>query len=835
MSVLFPPSPVALFDDVIEYSKFAIVDGLGAVPPQVEAENLLKSPDDLTDGAYWTEDGVTVTEPTNAIFRLTKTAAADKSLVQTMTNWFLDWAGEVSRIFWVKSDDLTALSVTMVADGADAVTSAEVISGNANVAVVASIANITSIDGTLSKIRVSCSMKAWSVSVAVGFYPDKANTTAGYVDVTLDQVILGDQPTEKPRPTAQEAAYPMMAYRPNWRLTADGNGRFSVIDAEGLATLGEPTAIVVNHATATAYAANANCQVSGRFTCEDTKYIDVFIRYTDANNWVKMRIHTTRQVQLIKNVASSATTVDTGTTLTDAELYRYRIVADESSVKIYIDDKLDASGAITDHQTVAQGRVEHDLASNDLRVVAESSPIVPTEIIIAGGKATPANGDPLIGMTQADGSAFASAAGTGLLISWTPWTADTIVNFGFDSNVSGQPLVPRLITASGAGDGLYQIEDAAGAKTLGSITAGTEQTDMLMQRSGTHGHHVLQHTSGKEWKRLFVDTSAEIASGAVFPVFMSNNCGCSISSLALLDLSAYATADFAEVTDSKSAPPNATTFNCDADCHIRTTFTVEDTKYSYTYFRVADSQNLLAFQITPARQLLLRKLVANSWTTVFSGGNYTDGVEYTFNIVPKGSSVKIYVDSVLITDSTITEHQTETGGQVAHNLTVNDIELETHPHPALGGQLGATDRVICPQEGDTDTTIRGDKLRNIYRNVQVPGGERHYFWRGTVYDASPYCSATVFMSNGALSIREYNAGGSDERITAGAATFTDGDDIEATADGADLELFVEGVSEGTYASALYQTNTGAKLMNAIAMDGAEFWDLKPLLPFNLPD
>jgi len=112
---------------------------------QMGFENLLKAADDLTDGTYWTTDGVTATEPSAGIFRLTKTAAADKYIAQVMTNWFPAWAGTVSIVVSVQSDDLTAMSVALLVDGADAVDSAEVISGNANVAVASSIANITSI------------------------------------------------------------------------------------------------------------------------------------------------------------------------------------------------------------------------------------------------------------------------------------------------------------------------------------------------------------------------------------------------------------------------------------------------------------------------------------------------------------------------------------------------------------------------------------------------------------------------------------------------------------------------------------------------------------------
>ena len=129
-----------------------------------------------------------------------------------------------------------------------------------------------------------------------------------------------------------------------------------------------------NPSTGTAIDCAADCWVTGTVTVEDTKYVYVYIRYTDANNWVRMSIGTDRVVKLQKNVATSVTDVATGSTLTDATNYRYDIVANGTTVTVYINRALDATGTISDHATVAQGRAEHTLATNDLVVITHPYP-----------------------------------------------------------------------------------------------------------------------------------------------------------------------------------------------------------------------------------------------------------------------------------------------------------------------------------------------------------------------------------------------------------------------------------------------------------------------------
>jgi len=116
----------------------------------------------------------------------------------------------------------------------------------------------------------------------------------------------------------------------------------------------------------TEFACHANCHVRWTVTVEDTKVVDVFVRWTGVNDNVRISISTGRQVKIIQMVDGTPTTVDTGTTLTDATEYTLDVVAMESTIRVYLDGVLDASATITDHTTIAQGYVQHLLVSNDI-------------------------------------------------------------------------------------------------------------------------------------------------------------------------------------------------------------------------------------------------------------------------------------------------------------------------------------------------------------------------------------------------------------------------------------------------------------------------------------
>jgi hypothetical protein len=101
-------------------------------------------------------------------------------------------------------------------------------------------------------------------------------------------------------------------------------------------------------------------------------------------------------------------------------------------------------------------------------------------------------------------------------------------------------------------------------------------------------------------------------------------------------------------------------------------------------------------------------------------------VEYQFDIVAEGTSIKVNQDNVLKTTQTVAEHVTVTGGVVSDDLATNDIELSTHPYPALGA---ATDRALAPQTNDTGTM--SENCLVYIRKIKVPAVDTLEYEFGT--------------------------------------------------------------------------------------------------------
>jgi hypothetical protein len=104
-----------------------------------------------------------------------------------------------------------------------------------------------------------------------------------------------------------------------------------------------------------------------------------------------------------------------------------------------------------------------------------------------------------------------------------------------------------------------------------------------------------------------------------------------------------------------------------------------------------------------------------------------------------------------------------------------------------------------------------------------------------VEDASPWCLGTVWLTDGSLILREYRSGGFDTRISLGAGTVSDDDDVQIVVAGTDSEFFVNGASVGSYASTLYGGNAGAiyPTGNGV-MDALELWPYYIYPPFTIP-
>jgi hypothetical protein len=162
-------------------------------------------------------------------------------------------------------------------------------------------------------------------------------------------------------------------------------------------------------------------------------------------------------------------------------------------------------------------------------------------------------------------------------------------------------------------------------------------------------------------------------------------------------------------------------------------------------------------------------------------------------------------------------------GEDQANLTVN-------PYPALGGALGATDRLVCPQANDVQDCP--SDFMAIFRNFQVPAAERHYFMRGTSHNVAPYCLGLVTVAGGASALKKYDAG-VGVNLFPFSVVISTGQDVMITGDGNNTAAFCDGTARGSSSGASLPTNTGAKMYSQIYMDAAEFWPLYVNLPFKL--
>ena len=365
-----------------------------------------------------------------------------------------------------------------------------------------------------------------------------------------------------------------------------------------------------------------------------------------------------------------------------------------------------------------------------------------------------------------------------------------------------------------------------------AVTVGTWSTGKHVSvLRGANGCHFIR--SGKlVWVN---DDQANHANN--YATIGSYNCTADIESFGALSLPAngYAdwAADFSTITDSKTNPANLTAFNCDADCHINTTFTHENTKYVLISARYTDSNNRIYWNATTAGGLVVTEFYLGTPNILLNDAAvFSDGVAAEVDMILEGSAISIYVDNVLKLSDTLGDPTTTTGGLAENTLATNDIVLSTHPYPALGI---ATDRVIAPQDSE-EADCNPDCLIYI-RGIELPGsGQNYLFFRGRLFEATPYCYGIWADTNGSIGVREYTSGADPDRIAGGNGTVSNGDDIAIIADGADLTLFVNGTSVGSYGSAIYQSNAGSKnYTNGIVCDSIEFFprDVSSILPTEL--
>jgi len=340
-------------------------------------------------------------------------------------------------------------------------------------------------------------------------------------------------------------------------------------------------------------------------------------------------------------------------------------------------------------------------------------------------------------------------------------------------------------------------------------------------------------------KLQWVDKTNDTRIERIFGISRSNagagNMDQRFDNMSIIDLPANGytawDADFSTVTDSKTNPASTTTFNCPADCHLHATFTCENTKYVYIAIRYTDANNYVRLEIDSSRVPTLKKNVAGTPTTLWTGTALTDAVAYQFDVVAEGTSIKVNQDNVLKTTQTVAEHTAVTGGIVTHDLATNDIVLSTHPLT-----LGiATDRVIAPQDNTTYANVHANDAVIYLRNIQLPpSAESWYCVRYTDFDNTLFI---YLNSNGKLRLYSRASGSQALQIGTDDGAVAGGEDICLVMEGVNASLFINGVSVGYTTTLPITTGTTARAddLDGGLVDSWEFFprDVTTLLPAEL--
>jgi hypothetical protein len=333
---------------------------------------------------------------------------------------------------------------------------------------------------------------------------------------------------------------------------------------------------------------------------------------------------------------------------------------------------------------------------------------------------------------------------------------------------------------------------------IGSRVLNT-RTKLLMAQRG-YGRHLI-----RDGKLLW--TSDNDAPADRFAIWANYSDAFKLHDFGVLDLPAEGYPewgpDFSTVTDSASAPGWGTFLDCESDCHIRYSFTFETTKDLGVLLRTPDTNNYIRFLAVGASgSFQLGHMIGGVWqgTLKSVGGVFFDGISYTVDLIAEGTSLKGFVDGVLKIDETMTVLENESGCRVVHYFVTNDIEIETHPYPALGI---ATTHMITPQYNDP--IAHTDDFVLHIRNIGLWTHSRNFWMRGTGLDHS---ICLVWYPGGELQLQEYYGGAKiGNRIQLGAGTVSDGDDIACIVEGASAWLYVNATQVGS-TSAFTKAITG---------------------------
>ena len=284
------------------------------------------------------------------------------------------------------------------------------------------------------------------------------------------------------------------------------------------------------------------------------------------------------------------------------------------------------------------------------------------------------------------------------------------------------------------------------------------------------------------------------------------------------------------MTDSKTNPATSTPFDCNADCHLRATFTFETGVDVYGFVRFVNTSNSLRIRARGSNGALYLQMLHATGDEVLAqlDAIFADGVSYQIDLVLYGDTAKLFINNVEKYDGDAGGLLlTTTGGRFDHTLVSNDLVITTHPYPALGI---ATDRVIAPQAADT-ATHTADCLM-VARNVNLPtGGSLQYELRKVGAD-----EITLDIDSNGKPILKENA---TAKITGANGNVSEDDDVVVILDGANASLFSDGTQIGSTVTDLSLTAGTTFNMASIGTAGStnsvELWprDVTSILPVEL--
>lgn len=164
--------------------------------------------------------------------------------------------------------------------------------------------------------------------------------------------------------------------------------------------------------------------------------------------------------------------------------------------------------------------------------------------------------------------------------------------------------------------------------------------------------------------------------------------GAESSPINLTEIMSSDVAGHEKLVDSLSSPPNQTAFDVEGDCHIKFTFTYEETNSIEEYFRLGDGTAFVLVEVMPGLTSLA--LSNHRGSLVQLQGVFIDGIAYQIDIRAVGQSVKVWVDKVIKIDYTERNvDPTRTGGRSDNTLDTNDIELSSSSYLAYLAPLSS--------------------------------------------------------------------------------------------------------------------------------------------------